>query len=52
MENGVPLLRALDLVSEITGNRYIEVKLAEVRRAVIDGATSPDELDEGEWHGG
>jgi general secretion pathway protein F len=39
MENGIPLLRALDLVSEITGNRYLEVKLADVRRAVIDGAT-------------
>ena len=39
MENGVPLLRAIDLVSEIAGNRYLEVKMAEVRRAVIDGAT-------------
>jgi type II secretory pathway component PulF len=39
MENGVPLLRSLDLVSEIAGNRFLEVKLAEVRRAVIDGAT-------------
>jgi general secretion pathway protein F len=39
MENGVPLLRAIDLVSEIADNRYLEVKLAEVRRAVIDGAT-------------
>ena len=39
MENGIPLLRALDLVTEIAGNRYLEVKLAEVRRAVIDGAT-------------
>lgn len=39
MENGVPLLKALDLVSEIAGNRYLETKLAEVRRAVIDGAT-------------
>src|SRR5437588_3775586 len=38
MENGVPLLRAIDLVSEIAGNRYLEVKLTEVRRAVIDGA--------------
>lgn len=38
MENGVPLLRALDLVGEIAGNRFIEVKLAEVRKAVIDGA--------------
>src|SRR5207248_4609229 len=33
MENGVPLLRAIDLVSEIAGNRYLEVKLTEVRRA-------------------
>ena len=39
MENGVPLLRAIDLVGEIAGNRYLEVKMAEVRRAVIDGAT-------------
>ena len=39
MENGIPLLRALDLVTEIAGNRYLEVKLVEVRRAVIDGAT-------------
>jgi type II secretory pathway component PulF len=38
MENGVPLLRAIDLVSEIAGNRYLETKLTEVRRAVIDGA--------------
>ena len=39
MENGIPLLKAIDLVAEIAGNRYLEVKLAEVRRAVIDGAT-------------
>jgi type II secretory pathway component PulF len=39
MENGVPLLRAIDLVTEIAGNRYLEMKMAEVRRAVIDGAT-------------
>lgn len=39
MENGIPLLKAIDLVTEIAGNRYLEVKLAEVRRAVIDGAT-------------
>src|SRR6185503_18290317 len=39
MENGVPLLRSLDLVTEIAGNRFLEVKMAEVRRAVIDGAT-------------
>jgi type II secretory pathway component PulF len=39
MENGVPLLRSLDLVTEIAGNRFLEMKLGEVRRAVIDGAT-------------
>jgi type II secretory pathway component PulF len=39
IENGVPLLRALDLVSEIAGNKFLESKLAEARRAVIDGAT-------------
>jgi type II secretory pathway component PulF len=39
MENGVPLLRSLDLVTEIAANRFLELKLGEVRRAVIDGAT-------------
>ena len=33
------LLRSLDLVSEIAGNRFLESQLAEARRAVIDGAT-------------
>jgi len=37
-ENGIPLLKALDLVTEIAGNRYLERKLVDVRRAVIDGA--------------
>lgn len=44
MENGIPLLRALDLVSEITGNRYLEQKMADVRRSVIDGATLSNAL--------
>jgi type II secretory pathway component PulF len=39
MENGIPLLRSLDLVREITGNRFLELKLIDVRRAVVDGAT-------------
>src|SRR6266567_4063214 len=46
MENGVPLLRALDLVTEIAGNRFLEIKLREVRRAVIDGATLSAALQE------
>src|SRR5213082_401181 len=37
-ENGIPLLRSLALISEIAGNRYIEKKLTEVRRGVVDGA--------------
>ena len=39
IENGIPLLRALDLVTEIAANRFLEQRLREVRKAVIDGAT-------------
>lgn len=39
VQNGIPLLRALDLVAEIAGNKFLETKLIEARRAVIDGAT-------------
>jgi type II secretory pathway component PulF len=39
IENGIPLLRALDLVGEIAGNKFLETKLVEVRREVVDGAT-------------
>jgi type II secretory pathway component PulF len=46
MENGIPLLRSLDLVTEIAGNRFFELKLGEVRRAVIDGATLSAALQE------
>jgi type II secretory pathway component PulF len=46
MENGIPLLRALDLVTEIADNRYLERKLTEVRRSVIDGATLSAALSE------
>ena len=38
MENGIPLLKGLDLVTEIASNKYLEAKLRDVRRAVIDGA--------------
>ncbi|MFL6584674.1 MAG: type II secretion system F family protein [Chthoniobacterales bacterium] len=38
MENGIPLLKAIDLVTEIAGNRYLETRMAQVRRDVIDGA--------------
>jgi len=46
MENGIPLLRSLDLVTEIAGNRFLELKLREVRKAVIDGATLSAALQE------
>lgn len=46
IENGVPLLRALDLVSEIAANRFLELKLTEVRKSVIDGATLSAALQE------
>src|SRR5438128_83451 len=46
MENGIPLLRSLDLVTEIAGNRFLERKPVEVRRAVIDGATLSAALQE------
>jgi type II secretory pathway component PulF len=39
VQNGIPLLRALDLVAEIAGNKFLETKLVEARRAVVDGAT-------------
>ncbi len=39
IQNGVPLLRALDLVSEIAGNRYLELKVIEARRTGRFGET-------------
>src|SRR5205085_10752642 len=39
IQNGIPLLRALDLVAEIADNKYIESRLGDVRKAVVDGAT-------------
>ncbi len=39
MENGVTLLRALELLEEISGNEYIRQSMSRVRSAVVDGAT-------------
>lgn len=39
MDNGVTLLRALELLEESAGNEFIHQKLVQVRAAVIDGAT-------------
>src|SRR5207249_8373122 len=49
-ENGIPLLRSLDLLAEIAGNRYIEKKLTEVRRGVVDGAHLSAALARSEEH--
>jgi type II secretory pathway component PulF len=48
MQNGVPLLRSLELVTEIADNRFLESKLVEARRAVVDGATLSTALREHE----
>jgi type II secretory pathway component PulF len=46
VENGVTLLRALELLEEISGNEHVRVRMAQVRRAVIDGATLSTALTE------
>ena len=38
-ENGVTLLRALELLEEISGNEFIRQRMVSVRNAVVDGAT-------------
>lgn len=37
MQNGVTLLRALELLEEIAGNEFIRQKMTRVRDAVVDG---------------
>ncbi len=39
VENGVTLLRALELLENVSGSEWVAVKLAEVRHAVMDGAS-------------
>lgn len=39
MDNGVTLLRALELLEESSGNEFIRQKMVQVRGAVVDGAT-------------
>lgn len=46
IENGVTLLRALELLEEISGNEYIRQKMVEVSAAVVDGATLSTALGE------
>lgn len=44
IENGVTLLKSLELLEEISGNEYIRQKMVEVRRSVIDGASLSNAL--------
>jgi type II secretory pathway component PulF len=46
MDNGVILLRALELLEESSGNEYVRLKLIDIRRAVVDGATLSTALTE------
>jgi type II secretory pathway component PulF len=39
VENGVTLLRALELLENISGSEWVRMKLVEVRRAVTDGSS-------------
>ncbi|HEX4086860.1 MAG TPA: type II secretion system F family protein [Chthoniobacteraceae bacterium] len=39
VENGVTLLRALELLENISGSEWVRVKMVEVRKAVVDGTS-------------
>jgi type II secretory pathway component PulF len=39
VDNGVTLLRALELLENISGSEWVRVKMIEVRRAVMDGTS-------------
>lgn len=44
VENGVTLLKAMELLEDISGNEYIRQKMVEVRASVIDGASLSNAL--------
>jgi len=39
VENGVTLLRSLELLEDVADNEYVRARMIEVRKAVLDGAT-------------
>ena len=39
VENGVTLLRALELLEDISGSEWVRVRMTDVRRSVMDGAS-------------
>jgi type II secretory pathway component PulF len=46
VENGVTLLRALELLEDISGNEFVRQKMVAIRKAVVDGATLSNALAE------
>lgn len=44
MENGVTLLKSLELLEEISGNEFIRVKMENARKALTDGAVLSNAL--------
>jgi type II secretory pathway component PulF len=46
IENGVTLLRALELLESVAANEFVREKMIEVRHAVVDGATLSTALGE------
>lgn len=44
IENGVTLLKALELLEEISGNQWVRDQMHEVRKAVMDGASLSNAL--------
>lgn len=46
VENGVTLLRALELLEPVAGNEFVREKMVEVRHAVVDGANLSTALTE------
>jgi type II secretory pathway component PulF len=46
MENGVTLLKSLELLEEISGNSFARQRMEATRRAVVDGATLSTALAE------
>ena len=39
VENGVTLLRALELLEDMAGNEFVRLRMVAARKAVVDGAT-------------
>jgi type II secretory pathway component PulF len=46
IENGVTLLKALELLEEISGNEFVRARMISARRAVVDGAALSTALSE------